>query len=194
MFYTINDVKNAFEHIGELKNTGGYLFSGISTMIFGGIIPYLITLIKEKFSYKDLLFILIYWFVVGIVSDLLYSCMNLIFGTSNDVKTVVKKVLVDQFVWNPVLGVHTMIIPYYWRDVIYSCSKLKKLFSKIYIYKFVSTMMAVWIVWIPCVSAIYSMPSNLQIPLFNIVILFYSIILQSLSSKTSEINKEVVSV
>ena len=185
MFYTIDNVEKAFDHIGDLKNDGGYWFSGTSTMIFGGIIPYLIFMIKGKYSTKDLLFACIYWFLVGLIADTLYRGMNFLFGDEVNFETVAIKASLDQFVWNPLVGVHNMVIPYYWKDVNYSFSKLKGLFTKLYFYKIISTLIALWIVWVPCVSAVYSMPPNLQIVLFNIVVLFYSIVLESLSSKTT---------
>ena len=34
-----------------------------------------------------------------------------------------------------------------------------------------------WMVWIPAVSMIYILPASLQIPLFNIVLCFWSLVL-----------------
>ena len=47
-----------------------------------------------------------------------------------------------------------------------------------------SSLLSVWIVWLPAVSIIYALPSSLQIPLFCIVCCFWSITLQ-LIAKTN---------
>ena len=40
-----------------------------------------------------------------------------------------------------------------------------------------------WLVWIPAVSIIYSMPTELQVPLFNLVLCFWVLLLAVLNKR-----------
>lgn len=44
-----------------------------------------------------------------------------------------------------------------------------------------------WLIWIPAVSVIYMMPVDLQLPLFNIVLLFFGLLVAVLSKNEREI-------
>ena len=50
-----------------------------------------------------------------------------------------------------------------------------------------SSLFSVWMVWLPAVTIIYCLPGGLQIPLFAIVVCFWSIIL-TLIAKASDAN------
>ena len=47
--------------------------------------------------------------------------------------------------------------------------------------KFATIQISAWIVWVPAVLIIYSLPANLQIPLFNLVLCFFSLVLAFVS-------------
>jgi hypothetical protein len=42
-----------------------------------------------------------------------------------------------------------------------------------------------WMVWIPAVSIIYCLPSALQIPLFNLVVCFWVLLLTFVSRRSA---------
>ena len=41
-----------------------------------------------------------------------------------------------------------------------------------------SNLLSVWMVWLPAVTVIYCLPPSLQIPLFSLVLCFWSVLLQ----------------
>ena len=45
-------------------------------------------------------------------------------------------------------------------------------------------------IWIPAVTVVYSLPGDLQIPLFNIVLVFNCIILNAIHTTNKEKEKE----
>jgi hypothetical protein len=47
-----------------------------------------------------------------------------------------------------------------------------------------AALCATWIVWLPAVAVIYSLPPALQIPLFNIVLCFFSLLYAALTRRT----------
>jgi len=45
-----------------------------------------------------------------------------------------------------------------------------------------------WLIWIPVVSCVYALPSPLQMPLFNLVLCFWSMLFAHITSKQSQAN------
>jgi hypothetical protein len=45
-------------------------------------------------------------------------------------------------------------------------------------------LFSTWIIWIPSVSIIYAMPENLQIPLFNITLCFFVLVISVLEKRS----------
>jgi hypothetical protein len=64
-YYFTGFTKNFFEHIALFKTEYGFVFSAISTAVFGGLIPFFYLLatkqIPKKSIYKELLFFLLLW-------------------------------------------------------------------------------------------------------------------------------------
>ena len=48
------------------------------------------------------------------------------------------------------------------------------------------TLMSTWAVWIPAVTIIYCLPAPLQIPLFNLVLCFWVLVLSFISKRPVE--------
>jgi hypothetical protein len=44
-------------------------------------------------------------------------------------------------------------------------------------------LLGVWTVWIPVVTCVYALPSALQMPLFNIVLCFWSLLFVSITAR-----------
>ncbi|HRX17342.1 MAG TPA: hypothetical protein P5123_13590, partial [Spirochaetota bacterium] len=47
------------------------------------------------------------------------------------------------------------------------------------------------VIWIPAVSIIYSLPQNLQLPLFNIILCFFALILALVAKGTEKSELEI---
>ena len=52
-----------------------------------------------------------------------------------------------------------------------------------YFVRYVKVQVACWTVWIPAVTIIYSLPAELQVPMFNLVLCFYTLVLAVLTSE-----------
>jgi len=76
MYYNVDAVKTLCNDIADLKTSYGYLFSGISTAIFGGLLPTLFMIyrgnIKKVFWLSHGLFFFLFWFYKGMEVDFLY--------------------------------------------------------------------------------------------------------------------------
>lgn len=179
---------NLLVSLGEWKNRSGILFAGFSTALFGGLVPFLFMLAvgrdKMKGKLPLLVFYLLFWFWKGMEVDLLYRFQAFLFGNTNHWLVVVKKVTVDQLMYGPLWAAPTMMIFYLWKDSEFSFSTMKSKFREDPLLRRIFRVLASnLVVWIPAVSIIYLLPLDLQIPLFNLVIVFWTLILNSVASK-----------
>ena len=180
-YYFIDSTRPYFLEIIKLKETYGYIFSAVSTSFFGGLIPYLFMRLSGRdkngnFWMHGIIF-LIYWAFRGVDVDTFYRLQSWMFGNTTDARTIFLKVLVDQLIYcvfwaNPVTALF-----FAWKEVNFSFHRLRKekkwaeILDVIVIFA-VST----WMVWIPATAIIYSLPGPLQIPLFNLTLCFFVIL------------------
>ncbi len=198
-YYYLPPVTAALTWLGDLKESAGYRYSAIATAIFGGLIPFLWRLLHAHTmkrltpalpatwkvpAWQAGLFLFFFWGWKGIEIDFLYRMQTVVFGTGNSAAVLVPKVLVDQFVYNPLWAGWTQILAYWWLENAFSKSALtdRALWSSIGP-RLVTILISTWGVWIPMVSIIYAMPSNLQVPLFNIALCFWGLMLASLTKE-----------
>lgn len=73
-----------------------------------------------------------------------------------------------------------------WKDCDFSFARLKAELGWDFVtFRVPSVLCSTWMVWVPAVSLIYSLPSTLQIPLFNLVLCFFVLILSFIVTKGS---------
>ena len=113
-----------------------------------------------------------------------YRFQNLIFGNAVDFKTIAAKVLIDQFLYCVFWASPITALFYTWKEANFSLTKWKgektwqELFDLIIVF-----MVSTWLVWIPGTAIIYSLPYPLQIPLFNLTLCFFVILVSVLLQK-----------
>ncbi|MBN2811156.1 MAG: hypothetical protein JXP39_04630 [Spirochaetales bacterium] len=192
-YYFFSPVTDALETLGALKARGGFLYSAIATAIFGGLIPFFWRSAMNRKSgqsswpvrpWQAGLFLAAFWAWKGVEVDLFYRFQDILFGAGAEASKIIPKVLMDQFVYNPVWAAWTQILAYWWLENSFRPASLadRALWSSIGP-RVLSILISTWGVWIPMVSIIYAMPSNLQIPLFNIALCFWSLMLSSLTKE-----------
>jgi hypothetical protein len=176
------------DRVGASKQRLGYLFSALGTAIFGGVIPYLVLLATGRLAKQKrwlaLLFYLGFWSWKGVEVDAFYRLQALAFGSMPTFAVITKKVLIDQFVYNPLWAAPTQALSFLWKDSRYSLSAIRaQLAERPLWHRVVVILLSSWLVWIPTVAVVYSLPSVLQIPLFNLVICFWSLLLTSIAGR-----------
>ncbi len=118
------------------------------------------------------------------IADGFYRFQALIFGAHADFPTVLKKVLVDQFIYNPLFAAPYMLAWYEWKNHGYRFGGIRHAFTaEFYRAHTIPTLCATWAVWIPVTSAIYSLPSLLQFPLFALALTFWVLMLAYMTSR-----------
>lgn len=189
VFYLDSAGARAFiDAIGAAKFHYGYLFSALSTLLFGGLIPFLVLLGTGRANRApilwQLLFYVGFWTWKGVEVDAFYRFQAYIFGSTASFGVITKKIFVDQFIYNPLWAGPTQVWCFLWMDCGFSRSAMRPRFDEQSLWRrVVIVVFSSWIVWIPTVAIIYALPCALQVPLFNLVICFWSLLLTSLSRR-----------
>ena len=187
-YFNIKEVKFIFVFLAALKLEYGYIFSFISTALFGGTIPFIFEILLKrdmgKSKFKVFLFVNIFWAVKGVEIDFFYRLQAGIFGNNNGFNTILCKTLVDQLIYLPLWAAPTMIAAYHYRDRGFRISGIFSELKDDFFYKrMLPILFSSWMVWVPAVILIYNLPLELQLPIQNIILCFWSLMLSFLSKK-----------
>ncbi|MES2595442.1 MAG: hypothetical protein V4662_08910 [Verrucomicrobiota bacterium] len=187
-YYLVPAVAESWNAVGEFKVRWSYVFSSASTVFAAVLLPTLVqgmmgTLPAEGRGMRVLLLAL-FWGYRGMEIDLFYRFQGWVFGTGNDVLTLATKVFLDQFVMSPIWFVPTVLIAMRWADAGGSWSRTRASLDRDFWLRVCPTVMVTnWLVWIPTLAVVYSLPSALQFPLFSVVMCFFILIMTLLARK-----------
>jgi hypothetical protein len=180
-----------FQSVGLWKTRYGISFSATTTAFFGGVVPFLFLLVTGRIGLArwktELAFFALFWAYKGVEVDLLYRLQGHLFGDSATPGTIARKVLADQFVYNPIWSAPISALAFLWKECGFSWrTTTSKLGLEFATFTVPVTLMSTWAVWIPAVTIIYCLPAPLQIPLFNLVLCFWVLVLSFISKRPRE--------
>ncbi len=169
-----------FDFVAGLKLQYGIWYALWATAIFGGLIPYSYLYFTNRIDKKSIglfSFYLLFWAAKGAEADLFYRLQSFIFGDGHDVLTVMKKVAVDQFIFAVFWIAPTITIVYTWMENGFCFHRLSERLTREFLFeKIPLNAITNWLVWMPAVFVIYMMPSALQVPMFNLVVCFFALL------------------
>jgi hypothetical protein len=186
----------ALGRLAELKQRTGYVYTAVSAMIGGALIPEILRILffqKGRIQPRNaanLAFTLPFWSIMSIAVDLFYQLQARLFGTGVDVGTVAIKVLVDQLGYTALFATPVTCILYDWKQQGYHPRTLLRVFQPEY-YRNVAfpVLITNWAVWIPLLAVLYCLPLSLQVPLFGLAlslwVLLYTWISESRHGRSS---------
>jgi hypothetical protein len=189
-YYTNHTASTALSQLAEFKRTRGLLFVVIASITAGAFIPELFLILffqrgRPGFrNLRNLLFTVPVWGFDGTLVDLLYRSEAAWFGDVVTLPVVAAKICVDQFGYNPFFAVPFGVLTYEWKNNGISLAPLHQLFTSAhYREKILPTLLATWVVWIPLMAIIYSLPLALQFPLFGLALSFWVLLLTYMTNR-----------
>jgi len=188
-YYFVPALGPGFERVATLKSTYGYMYSAISTALFGGFIPFLYLLLARRIAPTQRLaegaFYVLFWAYKGMEVDLFYRLQAHWFGNAPTVGTIACKVAVDQFGYSVLIAGPSQMLAFLWKDKGFHARALLPCLSpSTFIPALATVVLSNWMVWMPGMSIIYCLPLPLQIPLSNLVLCFWVLLLSFVSKKT----------
>ena len=185
-YYWVPAVSGFWQAVGELKLRWSYAFSLVATVLAAVWLPAfaqrLMGVLPEKNRLRRLVLMTLFWGYRGMEIDLFYRFQGWLFGVNNDVRTLVLKVLVDQFIMSPLWFVPTYLIALRWVDMGGSWTQLRASLGRDFWLRTCPTVLLTnWLVWIPTLALVYSLPPALQFPLFSLVMCFFILLVTLLA-------------
>ena len=185
-YYQVPAIAEVWEAVGAFKLKWAYAFSLGSTIFAAALLPSLVQLamgtLPSEGRWKRVGLLSLFWGYRGMEIDLFYQVQGWFFGTGNDATTLLKKVAVDQFVMSPIWFVPTVLIAMRWVDMGGSWARTRASLTREFWTRTCPTVMVTnWLVWIPTLALVYSLPPALQFPLFSVVMCFFILIVTLLA-------------
>lgn len=187
-YYQVPALAEVWQAVGSFKTRWSFAFSCFSTMFAAVVFP---TVIQAGLGTlppgprgRRLLLGLLFWGYRGMEIDLFYRLQNALFGDHLDATTLLKKVLVDQFVASPLWFVPTYVVALRWIEHDGSWARTRASLDRQFWTRLCPTVLVTnWLVWIPALALVYSLPAALQFPLFTLVMCFFILVASMMTQK-----------
>lgn len=177
-YYLWPALAGMWEAVAAFKIRWSFAFSCISTMFAAAVMPFFVQwamgTLPAAQRWKKLGLRMLFWGYRGMEIDLFYQVQGRIFGQGHDAATLAKKVVMDQFVMSPLWFVPTYVIALRWIEQGRSWSHLRASLDREFWTRTLLTVLVTnWLIWIPALALVYSLPGPLQFPLFAVVMCFF---------------------
>jgi len=188
-YYFVPAAQGGFAALARIRDAGGYAYSALATALFGGLLPFLYLrvnpLTRDMAPWRHLGFFLVFWAWKGAETDLWYRALGAVLGHDTGLRTVALKVFLDQFLFNTLYTSPLGWVCFAWKDAGFRwapvAAELRA--GRWYARRILPIILAVWAVWIPVVCCVFALPAALQIPLFNLVLCFWSMLYAGLTAR-----------
>jgi len=180
-YYQVPALAEFWDSLGHFKTRWSFVFSCVSTMFAAALLPSFIQwmqgVLPPDGRGRRVLLLMLFWGYRGMEIDFFYRFQGRLFGEGNDAVTLLKKVLFDQFVASPLWFVPTYVIALRWVELGGSWKRTRPTLNREFWTRTCPIVLITnWLVWIPALALVYSLPSALQFPLFSVVMCFFVLI------------------
>ena len=184
--------KRILADVAQIKSQWGYVFAFFSYLVAGALLPELLRIAffqRGRATGKNLWNFLTaapFWGGTGILVDAFYHLQTAWFGPGDDLRTVLTKMAVDQFIFSPFVADPLIVFYLHWRDERYRWRAFVEMFRKDFLLEnLFPLVVAGWCIWIPGVSLVYFMPPLLQLPVAVLIQVFWVLIITTVSELRS---------
>ena len=181
-YYREPGVRAALGRVANWRAEWGVSFSMLSTGFFGGVLPMLYlrsrAATRSRYTWAQGAAVAAFWTYKGFEIDLWYRVLAWICGEGHGVATIAAKTFSDQFIYCPVIAIPMTAVVYEWVESHFSRASLAADLRapSWYRRRCLPLLLSNLGVWLPTVCIIYALPTPLQLPLQNIVLCFFTLL------------------
>ena len=195
LYSFVPSVKEALDKLADFKSRHSYTFAGISTPIFAVLLPLSIQRLARMLGPKSIEpepllnvpLLVGFWAYRGAEINALYDLQAWAWGEGNAWWQLTLKVLIDQGGYVMCWAIPTMIVLFVFKDYGYSiCRARAELGRHWFRNRCVPMFFVNWMVWLPAVVVIYSLPVGLQLPVMNINVCLFMLLVMFATKKPGE--------
>jgi len=171
--------------LAGIRRSAGFGFGIASTAVFGGLLPFLYIRYGRRngkgipqYGWTQGSMLTLFWAYKGLEIELWYRLQAYVVGSGHGAATIALKVFLDQYVYCPFFAVPVTTAVYQavqaWPDWAWVGADMRE--RGWYRRRALPVLIANMAVWVPAVAVIYALPTPLQLPMQNMVLCFYTLI------------------
>jgi hypothetical protein len=188
-YYLVPGAQAALDRVAGWQTQYGAPFAWASYLFFCGIVPYLFCLavpsLRPKEPGKALLFALGFWSLMGLALPRFYTFQAYLYGNAADFRTLSLKVVTDQCGYTAFFASPAVAISHLWKDRGCRWSAVAPLFGRGWYRRLVIPNLVMnWVIWIPSLCVIYSLPESLQSHVAGLIGGFWALMSLQIASHT----------
>jgi len=189
-FYRWEGFQKVCKEFGTWKEHGGILFAALANVVAGVVVPEVakaLTARSDSDTGSASWRIRLWWLAVlfatsGVIVDTFYRLQGLLLGTATDLRTVAVKVLVDQLIFTPFVGLPYAVLFFLWLEEGRSVSRWwRRLRWQLVVERVLRLAAPGWLYWFPMVCCIYALPLELQFVLYLPCMACWSLVFVAIS-------------
>jgi hypothetical protein len=191
-YYQYEPMRQLLGRLSEFRARTGLLYGCVATALFGGVLPCLYLKLhpatRHRYDGAQNACLIAFWGYKGIEVDLWYRFLARFVGEGHGPATVGIKMTLDQFVYCPIWAVPITVVIYqlceshFDRKAVAADMRRPGWYRRRALPNLISNLG----VWVPTVCIVYALPTSLQLPLFNLVLCFFTLLLAHLSQHTAK--------
>lgn len=182
-YYHHDVTRAALTRVAEFRDGTGFGFGMMTTGLFGGLIPFLYLRLRRgnalRYTWAQGAALTAFWTYKGFEVELFYRTLARVIGSDASASTIATKMFVDQFIYCPLIAVPPTALLYQWVeshfDVAGVWADVRR--GQWYRRRVLPVLISNLGVWVPAVCIIYALPTPLQLPLQNLVLCFFTLVL-----------------
>ena len=188
-YYLHAPARAALERLAEFRGEVGLPFAVVSTAVFGALIPFAVLALRGatrgRYDARQMAALTLFWAYKGVEVSIFYALQARWFGEGRDFATIALKTFNDQFVYCPLLAAPATWLVYAWVEHGFSWRHVREELARPgwYARRVLPLLVATWGVWVPAVAIIYLLPTALQLPLQNVVLCFFTLLVVFLTAR-----------
>lgn len=190
-YYHIPEVHTAMGRVAALKRGYGVLFVVASSTLLAGLAPWLLRMaipsLRPEKPATELAFSVGWWVFMLIVVDRFYRFLGYVFDDSGLPFGVIVgvKVLCDMFGFTTFFAAPANALAHLWKDAGFDFGAMRRAMGPGWCARLVlPNLIPNYMVWFPGVALVYAMPSELQIPMANIIGCFWALMCLQVAART----------
>jgi len=181
-YYAWPAARRVWDAFSAWRIAQGLVYPLVATSLFGGVFPLVAQILlrrdRAKPAMRAWIFAICFWGYKGLETNFFYRFQAWLFGDDAHLTTVVAKLIMDMAVWCPIWAVPVTAYLYFWKESGFNRERLGQLWGwdgyRVFV---LPTLVSNWLIWLPSVCFIYLLPLPLQVPLFNLVLFLFVLIL-----------------
>ena len=178
-YYRMSAISSALEPFAKWQGEYGELAAFANRVVFCGLLPGVFMVSMKSIRPPRVGWVVlaysIWGGVMGILFDWFSSFQAYVFGAGVDWRTLVKKTIVDQFMWNVLFCTPAGALFYSWASHDFNW-KAPESFTAFILGDCLTILVSNWLVWIPVMLAIYAFPTPLQVQLVGLASSFWMLV------------------